>query len=516
MTLRRWQSEALRAVSTAWLERDVALVVAPTGVGKTRLFTEVLRRRQEKSRGRALVLAPTIELTNQAAAAVERTGLSAEVEQADRIASKFPGLWGGSDVVAACLPTMARRASGWPQDAFRTVAVDEAHLDLERAQDVIQRFPGAKVLGLTATPNEDTIRLFGRPAYEYALDRAILDGALCPVRAEAIDLGTLDLSSVKADGKDLNPDELGAALTCDEQTILSVATAAARLAEDRQTIAYLPTRASAEEYRRMLGRILGHDRVDYMDGETPSDERAKTFAAFRAGRVRWLVNVGVLTTGVDLPFVSCIAMLRPTKSATLLRQCVGRGLRVHPGKTDCLVILIDPAAEEHSLCSTIDLFVDDLPEDIRRRARRAIDGGQDQWEAIANAKARAEERRRRMQRDRDTRLQAVVEAKTRVVDLFKLAGLETDPTLAKGSRITEAQAQALRKAYGRPDLSTRDLSQMQFRALMAPVEARRRLGLCTLAQSRLLRKHGLSPDLPFETARAAIDALAANGWRMPA
>ena len=73
-------------------------------------------------------------------------------------------------------------------------------------------------------------------------------------------------------------------------------------------------------------------------GETPDKERVKTIADFRAGRVKYLVNVNVLTHGFDAPNIDCIAMLRPTLSPGLYYQMVGRGFRLCEGKKDCLVL----------------------------------------------------------------------------------------------------------------------------------------------------------------------------------
>jgi DNA repair protein RadD len=73
-------------------------------------------------------------------------------------------------------------------------------------------------------------------------------------------------------------------------------------------------------------------------GDTPIAERDALIAAFRARELRYLVNVAVLTTGFDVPHVDFIALLRPTQSVSLFQQIVGRGLRLSPGKQDCLVM----------------------------------------------------------------------------------------------------------------------------------------------------------------------------------
>jgi DNA repair protein RadD len=76
----------------------------------------------------------------------------------------------------------------------------------------------------------------------------------------------------------------------------------------------------------------------FVTGETPSANRDAILARFRAGQVKYLVNVNVLTTGFDAPNIDCVALVRPTLSAGLYYQMVGRGFRLHPSKANCLVL----------------------------------------------------------------------------------------------------------------------------------------------------------------------------------
>jgi DNA repair protein RadD len=73
-------------------------------------------------------------------------------------------------------------------------------------------------------------------------------------------------------------------------------------------------------------------------GETPGAEREALIHAFKRGDIRCLINANVLTTGFNAPGVDLLAMLRPTMSAGLYVQIVGRGCRVAPGRANCLVL----------------------------------------------------------------------------------------------------------------------------------------------------------------------------------
>lgn len=89
-------------------------------------------------------------------------------------------------------------------------------------------------------------------------------------------------------------------------------------------------------------------------GETKKSERDRIIKAFKAQRIKYLVNVSVLTTGFDAPHVDLIAILRRTESVGLLQQIIGRGLRLSPGKTDC--VILDYAGNIETHCPDGDLF----------------------------------------------------------------------------------------------------------------------------------------------------------------
>jgi DNA repair protein RadD len=75
-----------------------------------------------------------------------------------------------------------------------------------------------------------------------------------------------------------------------------------------------------------------------IDGTTPTCERDKILEDFKAGRLRALTNNSVLTTGTNLPIIDLVAFCRPTQSAGLYVQMAGRGLRLYPGKENCLFL----------------------------------------------------------------------------------------------------------------------------------------------------------------------------------
>ncbi len=104
--------------------------------------------------------------------------------------------------------------------------------------------------------------------------------------------------------------------------------------------------ASTVEHAHEILRLLPANSA-LVSAETPARERDALILAFKAQQLKFLVNVAVLTTGFDAPHVDLIAILRPTESVSLYQQIVGRGLRLSPGKTDCLIL--DYAGNPHDL-----------------------------------------------------------------------------------------------------------------------------------------------------------------------
>jgi DNA repair protein RadD len=108
-----------------------------------------------------------------------------------------------------------------------------------------------------------------------------------------------------------------------------------------------------------------------MDAFTDRPDRERIFDRLRAGSTKVICNVGVLTTGVDLPMVSCIVHARPTRSRTLFVQTIGRGLRTAEGKTNCLIL--DHAGNHLRLGMVTDIGQDHLDDgqDRRNASQRA-------------------------------------------------------------------------------------------------------------------------------------------------
>lgn len=513
--LRPYQAQAVRNVGEAWMAYRSALLVLATGCGKTFTAASILRERAYE--GRILWIAHRRELIWQAKDALESVGLSCEIEMADSWASTDGGLFGSHVVIASVQTMQGRRLQRWTRDAFATIVVDEAHHATARSyRDIIEYFRDAKVLGLTATPDRgDEVGLgniFEAVAFEYGIREAIRDGYLAPIVQKRIEVADLDLSDIKTVSGDLAQGELERALMQDA-VLHQIAGPLVREAGERSTIVFT---AGVDQAHALVEVMAGYTaaRCAAIDGSTPDGLRARHLNAFARGEIQYLINCAVLTEGFDAPRTSCIAMARPTKSRALYTQCVGRGTRLFEGKKDCLVLDFAGNAGKHSLVTPLDVLAGKpIPEDVREAAERKAAAGMPSEEALAEAEREAIERaeREEARRRRAAKVRADAEYRARLVDPFAMVGLA--PAGEAGPRATDRQLEYIERLGIKLDKtpSRREASQ-----LIDYWGARRREGLCSYKQARLLAKYGLSTDLTFDQARAAIDAIAAAGWRCPA
>lgn len=337
--LRPYQNAAIEDVERA-AGRGVQrpLVVLPTGAGKTITFADMIARRG----GRALVLAHRDELITQAA---------------DKIGQVAPGLGIGivraadndvnaqvvvGSVQTLCLP----HRLGQITPDFRTVVVDEAHHATARIyRDVLNGVgsftPGGPLtVGFTATAGRSDGIGLGHVWQDIVHQRGILqmiaEGYLVDVRAMAIS-SDVDLGNVAVRNGDYSDGDLGSAIE-DSGAIEAAAAAYKRYAADRRGVAFTPTIATSQQLAAELNRV--GIVAEHLDGGTPRAERKAILARLHAGTTQVVTNAQVLTEGFDEPAVSCVLMLRPTKSTGMFVQMVGRALRPHPpsGKRDALVL----------------------------------------------------------------------------------------------------------------------------------------------------------------------------------
>jgi superfamily II DNA/RNA helicase len=251
------------------------------------------------------------------------------------------------------------------------------------------------------------------------------------------------------------------------------------------------------------------------DGETPRELRRRYLDEFAAGEVQFLINCQLWIEGFDAPHAACIANAAPTKARARYAQQAGRGLRTYPGKADCLLLDFVGNAGRHKLINPIDILGgDSLPADVAKRAKEIAATGKPSADALAQAEAEAVERAKRdaVKLAREAKVRAEIEYRAQQIDPFRMAGMDTG---GGGPRATIGQLECLKKL----GVETDDMklpSRHEASDLIDKLTVgRRRQGLCTYKQAKALISRGLPGDrMTFDEARAALDAIASNGWRV--
>jgi DNA repair protein RadD len=347
------------------------LMVLPTGGGKTVVIAAVIA--SATTRGRhSLFLAHRRELVGQAALKLFHAGVDAGT-----LAAGFPSRPEQPVQVAsiATLHARAIRTGSIELPPADLVVVDEAHHCRARTwKAIIDAYPNAIVLGLTATPCRGDGRGLGNLFEEIvegpSVATLIKDGFLVPTRVYAPERP--DLSDVRVSRGEYVEADLERAMDRD-QLVGDIVEHQMRLAGRRPTVVFASGVAHSvhirDEFRR-AGVLAEH-----IDGGTPAEERDAILRRLAEGKVDLVSNAAVLTEGWDSPTVSCVVLARPTKSLSLFRQMVGRVLRPADCKTDALVIDHAGAVFAHGFIEdpiTWTLREDRRAENLKQRSR---DGG---------------------------------------------------------------------------------------------------------------------------------------------
>ena len=384
LPLRPYQVDALAAMHAAW-DRGVQrpAVVAPTGAGKTVMFAHLIHDHLQRNAratldparrfaSRALVLVHRDELADQAIDKINQVMNDPEI-RVGKVKAGDDDV--EMDVVVASVQTLSRPArldnllsTVADFGDFGLIVVDECHHAVAPTWWTLLDQLGCftkqrddhsdmvKVVGFSATlARSDEVGLgsvWQEVAYAISLTRLIRRGHLADVRGVQVKVKDLDLAGVRKSGGDYQVGALGTAI--EESDTPAVITAAyLEHAKDRQGVVFAPTVMTAELIAEAMN--AGGIPSAMITGTTPRDDRRRIYSEFQSGLTQVLVNCMVLTEGFDAPWASCAVIARPTQSAPLYTQMVGRVLRPWPGKTDALVLDVVGVTGKLKLATLIDL-----------------------------------------------------------------------------------------------------------------------------------------------------------------
>ena len=514
MELRPYQSEAKAAVFTQWDKgARKTLVVLPTGCGKTIVFAKVAEECVRQG-NRVLILAHRGELLEQAADKIKKsTNLGCATEKAEQ---SCLGSWFRITVGSVQSMQREKRLSQFSDDYFNVIIIDEAHHCISDGyQKVLQHFPSAKVLGVTATPDRGDMRNLGEffesLAYEYTLPKAIREGYLSPIKAMTIPL-QLDLSGVSIQSGDFKAGDIATAL---DPYLHQIADEMMKYCRDRKTVVFLPLVKTSQKFKEILNE-KGFKAAE-VNGE--SKDRTEVLKAFDKGEYNVLCNSMLLTEGWDCPSVDCVIVLRPTKVRSLYSQMVGRGTRLCEGKSYLLLLDFLWHTERHELCHPADLICEKkevarkMTENLEETAGCPMDLEEAERKASEDVIAEREESLAKQLQEMRTRKKKLVdplqfEMSIQAEDLSGYVpafGWEMAPP-------SDKQKQELEKRGILPDEID---NAGKANLILDRLHKRQEEGLTTPKQIRCLEKYGFQHvgTWTFEAGKNMIDRIAACGWR---
>lgn len=360
-SLRNYQREALDALYREWENEGTvaSLIAVPTGGGKSLIIATLMKELLEKypamriaavTHVAELISQNFLELMHvwpQAPAGIYSAGIGRRDARAK--------------ILFAGIQSTHRRA----REIGRVdlLLIDEVHLvSSDNSNAIYRKFidallaenPDMRIVGLTATPYRlqkgknilltSGDSLFSKVVYDVPVTLLIDEGYLVPPISKATK-EKLDVSGVHLRGGEFIPGELAAAVDKADVTQRAIAEVVEKGADRKSWLLFC---ASVAHANHVAGAVREHDySCGVVTGETPSAERAQIFRDFKSGKIRALAGVNVFTTGFNAVGVDLIALLRPTKSAGLYLQMVGRGLRTAPGKKDVLILDFAKNVERH-------------------------------------------------------------------------------------------------------------------------------------------------------------------------
>lgn len=569
--LRDYQNECCDCIMEKLRTEQSTMATLATGLGKTVIFAEIIRRFQP---GRTLVIAHQDQLIYQAHSKIlEWTGIHSEIEMADLVAST--NLFSRAAVVIATIQTLSsgpkdkKRMTRFKPMDFNLIVIDEFHHACARTYRALLDYfiagnPNIKILGVTATPKRGDGAALGKVcksvAYEYPIVKAVENGWLVDVAQHFCAVGSLDYSHVRARAGELNGADLAAVMEAEEniqgvchptlevmfglepKTLEKIPvpewtaylTALNRV--PRRTILFTVSVAQAEASCNIFNRVIPR-LADWICGTTSKEKRADTFKRFASGETHLLANVGVTTEGYDNPAVEVIAMGRPTLSLSTYLQMAGRGTRTLPGVLEgkltveerlaAIAVSAKPRVRivdfkgnslRHSIITSFDALGGNMSEQaVSRAIAKCVADGKPK--SVLKAIDKAEDDLRREAAEKSRRAEEA--RKAGLVAKVNFGWTEVDPFSGKTEKLPmPARSKDGKMFSGKQVKIIREAGCDPFTVHYAQGQAiiGKQLGKPTEPQLKLLIRAGYTEDelkISRKEASAKIEEVKANGWRKP-
>ncbi len=363
MQLRYYQQEAVNACYKYLRDQEGnPCIVLPTGAGKTPVMATICKDIAQYGE-RVMVLAHVKELLEQTANTlavmtdnVEIGVYSAGLKRRDLT----------QPVIVAGIQSVYKRAFefGNANEKIDWVIVDECHLIPPKEggmyrdllKDLTTANPDLKVVGLTATPYRMSSGMVCGPdnilqeiCYEVGVKELIVKGYLSPLISKS-GMKRPDTSKLRKIAGEFAADEVSKLMDTESLVFSACHEIVAKTVDRNSVLIFSPSIVHAEHVVEALSKLVDPETIGLITGKTPAGERRELLERFKGKIVdsdlfgekkpvlKYLVNIGVLTTGFDATNIDCVVLFRITASPGLYYQMVGRGFRLDPSKKNCLIL----------------------------------------------------------------------------------------------------------------------------------------------------------------------------------
>ena len=366
MILRHYQLRGIDSLGKIFAAgKRRAILYLATGGGKTALALEVIKRAIAKSR-KVLFICNRIQLIQQTSQVLDKYSVPHGIIQGDNTCMTW------EPVQVCSIQTLDSR--GYPEADI--VLIDEAHgtAGSKAYQKLMAHYSTKFIVGLTATP------FAAGMAKVYPWGAMWEDMAVAATIRELIDEGYLvdceiyspgepDLSKVKIVAGDYNEEQLGEAV--DKQELIGdIVSHWQRLGQNKSTVCFATNIAHSKHIVEQF--TAAGITAEHIDCYTTSEDRRSILDRFKAGEIRIVSNVGILSEGFDFPQCEVMILARPTRSLIRYIQMAGRVLRPFEGKDRATILDHSGTCRRLGFpTEDLPLFLDDgKPKDAKTKAKK--------------------------------------------------------------------------------------------------------------------------------------------------
>ena len=372
MTLYNYQKKDYKSISQTLAEGNSIMYQLPTGGGKTRVISEIVSEYSDKN---VLILAHRRELLFQMKDTLSKKGIN-------------PGILVGwveenldSNILIGSVSTLSRDNRlklDFLNKKWDLIIIDEAHRVRTPSYDKLLNHlkeinPKILFFGATATPyrydRKDFREYFSRLLKGKTVKELIDEGYLSKYKTYITSIGDIDLE-VEKSGEDYNISQLSLYMRKPELIEHGISQYQ-KYGEDRQCLIYVVDNKHLQSVVDTL-KSKNYNSVEYITSDTPLDKREQILVDFKSNKLQFLISIGTLTEGTDLPDAGVLISLRPTDSLVLFHQILGRVMRKSSDGKEAIILDCSGLTKKFGLVDSVrdwslDPFID--PKSTNKRSR---------------------------------------------------------------------------------------------------------------------------------------------------